>query len=158
MDEAHQEVYFVSDEASPLERQLYSMKLNGKDRKRISQGAGTHADLDEPHYRILYRHLSNLTQPPSRILHTRDGAEWAVFREADHQFTDEYEVLPTEIVTVKASDGTLLYARLIKPANFRAGEKYPAVVMVYGGPGVAGSDATPGRAQPGTRCCRSAAS
>jgi dipeptidyl-peptidase-4 len=28
-----------------------------------------------------------------------------------------------------------MYARLIKPANFRAGEKYPAVVMVYGGPG-----------------------
>ena len=26
--------------------------------------------------------------------------------------------------------------RLIKPANFRPGEKYPAVVMVYGGPGV----------------------
>jgi len=29
-----------------------------------------------------------------------------------------------------------LYARLIKPANFKAGEKYPAIVMVYGGPGV----------------------
>jgi dipeptidyl-peptidase-4 len=28
-----------------------------------------------------------------------------------------------------------LHARLIKPANFRAGVKYPAVVMVYGGPG-----------------------
>jgi dipeptidyl-peptidase-4 len=69
-------------------------------------------------------------------LYTRDGDEWSVFREADQRFTDEYEVLPTEIVNVKASDGTLLYARLIKPSNFQPGEKYPAVVMVYGGPGV----------------------
>ena len=37
---------------------------------------------------------------------------------------------------MKAADGTLLYARMIKPAGFRPGKKYPAVVMVYGGPGV----------------------
>ena len=37
---------------------------------------------------------------------------------------------------LKAQDGKLLYGRMLKPANFRAGEKYPAVVMVYGGPGV----------------------
>ena len=35
-----------------------------------------------------------------------------------------------------ASDGALLYARLIKPAGFAAGKKYPAIVMVYGGPHV----------------------
>ena len=136
VDEAHHEIYFVSDEASPLERQLYSMGLNGKDRKRISEGAGTHEISMSPTTQYYIDAYSNLAQPPSRILHTRDGAESAVFREADHQFTDEYEVLPTQIVTIKASDGMELYARLIKPANFRAGEKYPAVVVVYGGPGV----------------------
>jgi dipeptidyl-peptidase-4 len=30
-----------------------------------------------------------------------------------------------------------LYARLIKPAGFQAGKKYPVVMNVYGGPGVA---------------------
>ena len=40
-----------------------------------------------------------------------------------------------EIVQIKSQDGKLLYGRMIKPANFRADEKYPAVVMVYGGPG-----------------------
>jgi dipeptidyl-peptidase-4 len=39
-------------------------------------------------------------------------------------------------VQVRAQDGKLLYGRLIKPANFHSGEKYPAVVVVYGGPGV----------------------
>ena len=79
--------------------------------------------------------FSSLSEPSRKTLHDASGAEWAVYREANHKLTDEYELLPTEIVNFKSSDGTLLYARLIKPANFHAGEKYPAVVMVYGGPG-----------------------
>ena len=54
--------------------------------------------------------------------------------EADKAATDELQILPTEIVKFTASDGALLYARLIKPAGFAPGKKYPAVVIVYGGP------------------------
>ena len=136
VDESKQLVYFTSTEASPLERQLYSIKLNGKDRVRVTQGAGTHSVSMSPTTDYYMDNFSSLTQPPSRTLHTNNGAEWTVYRAADHRLTDEYELLPTEIVNVKASDGTPLYARLIKPANFHAGEKYPAIVMVYGGPGV----------------------
>ena len=135
VDEAHQKIYFVSSEASPLERQLYSVKLSGKDRARISQGSGTHSFSMSPDLAYYLDTFSNLTQPSSRTLHSIDGAEWATYRAADRSLTDQYEVLPSEIVSFKNSSGTLLYARLIKPANFRAGVKYPAVVMVYGGPG-----------------------
>ncbi len=135
VDESHQMLYFVSSEASPLERQLYSIKLSGKDRKRISQGAGTHNISMSPATDYYLDTFSNITQPSRRTVHTSDGTEWSVYREADHTLTDEYEVLPSEIVTFKGSQGTLFYARLIKPANFHAGEKYPAIVMVYGGPG-----------------------
>jgi dipeptidyl-peptidase-4 len=59
-----------------------------------------------------------------------------VFQEADRKRYDQYEILPSEILKVKAADGrTDLYARLIKPAGFQPGCKYPAIVMVYGGPG-----------------------
>jgi dipeptidyl-peptidase-4 len=135
VDERRQQVYFVSSETSPLERQLYSVKLNGKDRARISQGAGSHSISMSPDASYYMDTFSSLTEPPSRTLHTADGAEWSVYRGASHSLTDEYQVLPPEIVSFKISSGTLLYARLIKPANFHAGEKYPAVVMVYGGPG-----------------------
>ena len=135
VDEAHQKVYFLSSEASPLERQLYSIGLNGRDRRRITQGEGTHSvsmSRDASYYMDTF---SSLTQPSSRTLHTIDGAEWAVYRAADRELTNEYDVLPAEIVSFKNSSETLLYGRLIKPANFRAGQKYPVVVMVYGGPG-----------------------
>ncbi|MFN5371803.1 MAG: DPP IV N-terminal domain-containing protein [Bacteroidia bacterium] len=39
-----------------------------------------------------------------------------------------------EIVTLKATDGTQLNARLFKPLNMRSDKKYPVVVYVYGGP------------------------
>jgi dipeptidyl-peptidase-4 len=37
---------------------------------------------------------------------------------------------------VKTSDGATLYAHLTKPAGFDPAKKYPAIVMIYGGPGV----------------------
>ena len=135
LNETQQTLYFVSSETSPLERQLYSIKLNGTERKRISQGNGTHAISMGPSTDYYLDTFSSTTQPPRRTLHTNSGTEWTVYREADRRLQDEYEILPTEIVSFKGSDGTLFYGRLIKPANFRAEEKYPAIVMVYGGPG-----------------------
>jgi dipeptidyl-peptidase 4 len=58
-----------------------------------------------------------------------------VYRETDRRET-EYEVLPAEIVTFPGADGTMLYGRIIRPAGFDAGRKYPVVVNVYGGPDV----------------------
>ena len=49
---------------------------------------------------------------------------------------NDYDVLPGEIIQVKAPDGAILYARLIKPAEFQPNTKYPAIVYVYGGPQV----------------------
>ena len=45
-----------------------------------------------------------------------------------------YQLGTTELVTLKAKDGSDLYGRLLKPANFDASKKYPVLVYVYGGP------------------------
>lgn len=45
-----------------------------------------------------------------------------------------YQLGTTEFVTLKSNDGTNLYGRIIKPANFDASKKYPVLVYVYGGP------------------------
>ncbi|MBI3665103.1 MAG: S9 family peptidase [Acidobacteria bacterium] len=135
VDEPGGQIFFVSTEESPLERHLYRVSLNGEGRRRLTQGAGTHAISMGPKCEYYIDGYSSLSEPPRRVIHTSEGKEWAVFLEADRKTGEEYEILPTEIVPVKASDGTLLYARLIKPAGFRSGQKYPAIVMIYGGPG-----------------------
>ena len=136
VDEAHQKVYFVSTEASPLDRVLYSVKLNGKDRTRISRESGTHAISLGPTAEYYLDTFSSSTEQPRSDLYSGTGDKLAGFRGRKITFSDEYAVQPGEIAQLKSQDGKLLYGRLIKPANFRAGEKYPAIVMVYGGPGV----------------------
>ena len=41
-----------------------------------------------------------------------------------------------EIGTLTAADGQTLYYRLFKPLHFDPAKRYPAIVDVYGGPGV----------------------
>ncbi|MFK5982340.1 MAG: prolyl oligopeptidase family serine peptidase, partial [Flavobacteriaceae bacterium] len=45
-----------------------------------------------------------------------------------------YQLGTTELVTLKAKDGSNLFGRIIKPANFDTSKKYPVLVYVYGGP------------------------
>ena len=132
VDENAREIFFVSSEASPLERHLYRIGFNGKRKERLTRSAGTHTISMGPGAEYYLDTASSLTAPPETTVHKRDGAGLAVYREAAKI---EHEILPAEIVQVKAADGTLLYARLIKPVGFSAGKKYPVIAMVYGGPG-----------------------
>jgi dipeptidyl-peptidase-4 len=134
VDETAGQVYYVSTEASPLERQLYRVSLDGGGKRRLSSEAGTHSIHMGPGCKYYVDTFSSLTQPTGRTIHAADGAEWAVLVEGDRKPLEEYDVLPSEILEVKAPDGAALYARLIKPAGFAAGKKYPVVVEVYGGP------------------------
>jgi dipeptidyl-peptidase 4 len=136
VDESQQKVYFVSTEASPLDRELYSVKLNGKDRTRISRGSGVHEISMSPTVLAYLDTFSSLTEPPRTDVFSSGGEKLASFRAPNQSIADEYDIQPTEIVQFKTQDGTLLYGQMIKPANFHSGEKYPAVVTVYGGPGV----------------------
>ena len=134
VDEANQRVFYTSTQTSPLERQVYSVSFNGGEPTRITKEPGTHdahANEDGSYFVDTY---SSLKQPPETVLRDGTGAQVAILKPADTKRIDEYDILPSEILTLKNPDGVTLYARLIKPAGFKAGTKYPAVVSVYGGP------------------------
>jgi len=133
--DAEGRVYYVSSEASPLERQLYRVDANGAGKQRLTTAAGTHAISMSPDGSAYLDSFSSLTEPPRKTLYRADGTELSVLREPDRSLAEEYDVRPVEIVPVKASDGALLYAWLIRPAGLERGKEYPAVVEVYGGPG-----------------------
>jgi dipeptidyl-peptidase-4 len=143
LDEADGRVLYTSDETSPLEVQLYSIRLDGSDQHRLSQGAGTHtvslaqritgaAARVGAYYLDTY---SNVSSPPVTTIHSGDGKQVGVWREADLSRQQEFDILPVELSDFRLAGGTQLYARMIKPAGFEAGKKYPAIVRVYGGPG-----------------------
>jgi dipeptidyl-peptidase-4 len=129
-------VYYVSTEASPLERQLYRVDLDGGGKRRISTEAGTHSVSLGSGAAYYLDSFSSLTEPLRKTIRRGDGSELAVFAEPDRTLTNTYDVRPSEIVQVKAADGATLYARLIRPTGFDQRKKYPAIIEVYGGPGV----------------------
>jgi dipeptidyl-peptidase-4 len=134
VDERGGQVYFISTEAGPLERQLYRVSLDGGARTRITAAAGTHAVSVAPACQYLLDTVSRLRPPPRRVLLDPGGAERAVVDDSGAAVLEDFDLLPAEIVSVTAPDGVALYARLIRPAGFEAGREYPAVVFVYGGP------------------------
>ncbi len=137
LDEAKGLVYYMSGEPSPIESQLYSVRMDGTGKQRITTQPGSHTVSMSPGGDVYVDHHSSLESPPRRTLNSSDGKEIAVLVEADKKPLDEYDILPSEIFKVKAADGkTDMYARLIRPAGFDAKKKYPVIVDVYGGPGV----------------------
>ncbi|MBI4904531.1 MAG: DPP IV N-terminal domain-containing protein [Acidobacteria bacterium] len=136
VDEAGGRVYFQSTEESPLERHLYVASLNGGERRKLTKVKGTHTVSVSPTGEYWIDTFSSINDPSRTVLRGAGGEAIATLRAPDLKPQQEYNILPTEFVQFKGSDGTLFYARMIKPANFQAGRKYPAVVMVYGGPHV----------------------
>lgn len=138
VDETAGVVYYTSSEPSPLERHGYVVGFDGSGKRQLTSGAGTHSMSMSPSARY-YLHGHSSTDSPSRTtLHASDGRELAVYREADRRVADQYELLPVELSNYSGPDGTLFYSRLIRPAEFDVSKKYPAVVLVYGGPGAQG--------------------
>jgi dipeptidyl-peptidase-4 len=134
LDEKAGRVYYRSTEASPLERQLYSVRLDGGEKRRITAGAGTHRISMAPGASYFLDTYSNVTSPPEATLRNAKGDAIALYRPADRKALDELDIRPTEVVEFKGKDGTSFYGRLIKPPGFDPAKKYPLLVDVYGGP------------------------
>jgi dipeptidyl-peptidase-4 len=127
-------IYYTSTEVSPLERHLYVVNFDGSGKKKLTKEAGTHTVSMSPTAEFYTVTHSSIQDPAEQTLRQAGGDTVATLRPRDRKLQEEYEILPTEFHTFKTSDGATLHARLIKPKNFDASKKYPAVVMVYGGP------------------------
>ena len=136
VDEDARRIFYTSDEPSHMERHLYAIGFDGQNKVRLTKETGTHSISMGPGGKYYVDTWSSLTEPSRSVLHSGDGTELGIYRDADRRQSDQYAILPTEIVSFKTSDGVTLYGRLIKPAGFEQGKKYPVVVTVYGGPGV----------------------
>jgi dipeptidyl-peptidase-4 len=134
IDEAKQRILYTSTQASPLERQVYAVQFDGGEPERVTKEPGTHdahANQDGSYFVDTY---SSLKHPHETTLRNASGEHVALLKPANKKEIEAYDLLPSEILTLKTPDGVTLYGRLIKPAGFQAGRKYPMVVAVYGGP------------------------
>jgi dipeptidyl-peptidase-4 len=144
VNEKTRTVYFSATEKSPTERHLYSTSLDTRDPHqvhRITQEPGVHAISMSPDGHFYLDNFTSSAQPPQVGLHALDGSLTAWLSEnrlsADHPDAPYLadNSIP-ELGTLTAADGQTLYYQLWKPLHFDAAKRYPAIVDVYGGPGV----------------------
>jgi len=144
IDENTRTVYFSATEKSPTERHLYRTSLDTADPHQvhqITQEAGVHGISMSPDVRFYIDNFTSASQPPQVSLRAADGTlkSWLLENRLDAQHPDAPYVADNsipEIGTLTAADGQTLYYQLFKPLHFDPAKRYPAIVDVYGGPGV----------------------
>jgi dipeptidyl-peptidase 4 len=144
IDEKNRLVYFTATDKSPTERQFYSTSLDTQDPHkidRISQEDGLHSIVMSVDAAFYVDTFTSSTQPPQVSMYAADGKLMA--RLLENNLNAQHPDAPyaadnsvPEFGTLKAADGQTLYYRLFKPAHFDPAKHYPAIVDVYGGPGV----------------------
>ena len=126
------EIVFSATGSSPLDFKYFAVSLNGKQRE-ITSASGTHSLLIGMDGKYFFDEYSSHSIPSiSQILNT-SGKMITELLKGQNKLTD-YAIGETEIGQIKATDGSTLYTRLIKPSHFDPSKKYPVMVYVYGGP------------------------
>lgn len=130
-------IYYMSTEKSPLERNLYSIKFNGKERKCLTPDKGTYSVSPSVGFKYFISNFSNSTTPTLVRLHSADGKVVRVLEDnkALKEKLAEYQVPQKEFFTFKTSEGIELNAYMIKPQDFDSSKKYPVFMTQYSGPG-----------------------
>ncbi len=137
IDERAKKVYFLSTEASPLERNFYVINLDGKGKKMLTPAKGSHTINMSPDHKFFIDYYSTANNPVKVTLNDAAGKEIKVLE--DNQALKEklagFALGKKEFFTFPTVDGTELNGYIIKPADFDPAKKYPVLMYVYGGPG-----------------------
>ena len=108
---------------------------------RITREDGVHGVAISRDRTFYIDSFTSAAQPPQVSLRGIDGSLITYLSEnrLDARHPDApflAENAASEFGTLTAADGQQLYYRLFKPAHFDPAKRYPAIVDVYGGPGV----------------------
>jgi dipeptidyl-peptidase-4 len=144
VDEARGLVYFMASSDTPIERQLYVVSYKTPDApKAITSGHGWWTAVMPKSAKAFVGYYSDSRTPPQTALYDVTGKRlrWIEENPLDashpfHPYADRYP--DPEFGVLKAADGQDLHYILLKPVGFDPARRYPAIVEVYGGPGVQG--------------------
>ncbi len=113
-------VYYLSTETSPLKRDLYSIRLNGKDKRRLTDGSGTYSVAPSRGFRYFISYFSNVSTPNRVTLHAADGKLVRTLEDnvALRNTLSKLNVPEKEFFTFPTAEGMALNAYWVRPADF----------------------------------------
>lgn len=142
VDEYRGDLYFAASIDTPVEQQLYRISYRRADAPhRITAGAGWWLPSMATRPTAFVARYSDTLTPPQTALYGLDGKRRAWLAEnrldAAHPMFAYRDQRPGyEYGTLKATNGADMHYVLARPAGFDPARRYPAIVRVYGGPGV----------------------
>lgn len=136
-DAKQDKVYYQSVENGSINRDVYSISGNGKNKKRLTEKQGTNDADFSTDYTYFINTYSSAATPPEYTLHeAKSGKKLKDIKDnsALLQKLQGYEISPKEFSTLSIN-GNDLNMWMVKPKNFDASKKYPLLLFQYSGPG-----------------------
>ncbi len=130
-------IFYQSTENGSVNRDVYSIRTNGKNKKRLTTREGTNRADFSADYTYFINTFTNISTPNEYTLHDAKTGK-LVRKIKDNQEllkkSEAYNFSPKELTTIQVN-GNELNMSMIKPANFDENKQYPLLMFQYSGPG-----------------------
>jgi len=137
-DEKNQTVFYQSVENGSINRDIYRIGLNGKNKVRLSQNTGTNSATFSPNFQYFINSFSSASQPTTYTLNEAKSGKQVQEIVNNAALSDKlkgYNLPTKEFFVLKTEKGNELNAWIMKPKDFDATKKYPVFMYQYSGPG-----------------------
>jgi len=136
-DQKSKRIFYQSTEDGSINRSIYSIGLNGKNKQRLTKSKGTNAASFSADFTYFINTFSSVTNPPEYTLNNSNtGNLVKSIKDNDKlaQKLSQYTTSEKEFSTINVN-GNDLNMWTIKPANFDENKSYPLFMYQYSGPG-----------------------
>ena len=136
INEKDKTVYYQSVEDGSINRTIYSIGLNGKNKKRLSKSSGTNNASFSTNLNYFINTFSDALTPPVYTLHNSKGnlLKEVLNNQQLQKTLSQYNLSKKEFFTIKTENGEF-NAWMLKPSNFDVNSTYPMFMTQYSGPG-----------------------
>ncbi|PAM92155.1 S9 family peptidase [Flavobacterium sp. IR1] len=137
-DEKTKTIFYQSTENGSINRDVYRIALDGKNKVRLSKNIGTNAATLSPDFKYYINTFSSASQPTTYTLNeAKAGKEIQVIEnnQALAEKLKAYNLPKKEFFVLKTAKGNELNAWILKPVDFDPSKKYPVFMFQYSGPG-----------------------
>lgn len=126
-------VFVSGTGADARENHTYKINLKNNKISELTPEKGTHRTQLNYNGEWLVDEFSSVEIPQKiDVVQTQNSHSKNIFSAKNP--LENFSVGTTEFLTLKADDGTPLFAKIHKPNDFDPQKKYPVLVYVYGGP------------------------
>ncbi|MHA6278580.1 S9 family peptidase [Salinimicrobium sp. CAU 1759] len=137
LDPKTKTIFYQSTENGSINRDVFSVKTNGKNKKQLTEKVGQNSADFSADYTYFINSYNSATTPYEFTLHLAKNGKLVreiVNNEELLKKMAEYQIVPKEFSTLEVN-GEELNMWMIKPPNFKESNEYPLFVAQYSGPG-----------------------